>query len=163
MILDIFYSRQFLYFIAFGGTSAVVNLVCGYALYHTRLLPYSVAVFLGAASAMLVNFLLNYHFNFKGKELGRSIFDQFGTFFVVASIGILLTTLLARLALAALHGMGFHGISPYGRTLSAEFLAHLFAVGAVTFYSFVGHKYFSFNVGIRGQLRRALMHWQGGR
>jgi len=40
--------------------------------------------------------------------------------------------------------------------LQPEFIAHVFAVGVVTFYSFAAHSVFSFNHGIRAQVSRAL-------
>lgn len=158
MLLSACLSKNFLYFLAFGGTAALVNLGCGYALYRAELLPYFLSVFIGAASGLLVNFLLNYYFNFNYR--GRGFLSQFRTFFVVATVGTILTAVLARAFLLLFHVGGIVAITVFGWPLTAEFLAHLLSVGVVTIYSFLGHKYFSFNVGIRGQLRNTLHHFR---
>ena len=152
-----FFSKNFLYFLAFGGTAALVNLGCGYVLYRLWSLPYFLSVFLGAASGLLVNFMLNYYFNFNYR--GRGLLSQFRTFFVVAAGGTVLTAALARAFLTLLHAGGIVSITVLGRAFAAELLAHVLSIGVVTIYSFLGHKYFSFNVGIRGQLRNTFHHF----
>ena len=61
-LLRLFCSGEFLAFLVVGGISSVVNLACGYALYSATPLPYTLCVFLGALSGLVVNFLLNYFF-----------------------------------------------------------------------------------------------------
>lgn len=147
-------SRNFLYFIAFGGTAALVNLVCGYLLYSADLFPYIVSVFIAASAGLLVNFALNYKLNFKYE--GRKLSQQFGTFLVVASIGTLLTAVVAHFSMQVLLFFEIEDIVMVGFAVSAQFVAHIFSVGVITIYSFVAHKYLSFNVGIRNQLRKTI-------
>lgn len=153
-LLRLFCSREFLAFLVAGGIASVVNLACGFALYSATPLPYTLCVFLGALSGLVVNFLLNYFFIFKYK--GRDMFSQFQTFFAVALIGTMLTALLARLILAGLRWGHVEALDLCGYRLSAEFLAHALSVGFVTFYSYLAHKFFSFNVGFRKRLQEGM-------
>ena len=145
-------SREFVGFLFFGGVAALVNLVVGMLLYGDVLTPrinYWSSVFIGASFGLVVNFSLNYAFNFKFQ--GRSAFDQFRTFIVVAVIGTLLTASLASLFLWLIVISGVDE-KILGLSFSSRFLAHFCAIGVVTLYSFAAHKYFSFNVGIRMRL-----------
>lgn len=156
-MLDIFFSRQFARFLLFGGISALVTIVCGYVLYSTGALPYTFAVFVGAVSSIIVNFLLNYWFNFNYR--GRKALSQFNTFFVVAGIGTLLTAGLAKLFLFVFHALDTHTLGIGNHAISAEFAAQVLAVGLVTLYSYAAHKYLSFNEGICkafGRMRMAM-------
>ena len=155
--IALFVSRRFATFIVFGGLAALVNLGVGKTLYSvpaiTAVVPYWLAVALGAASGLLVNFGLNYAFNFSFQ--GRSAGAQLRTFIVVAVGGVALTALIA-------HGLvafaGWAGVaSPVriaGLALEVGFIAHVMATGLVTFYSFAAHSAFSFNVGLRSRLMR---------
>ena len=160
-LFRLFWTREFLEFLVMGAISLVANLGCGYALYSAALLPYTLCVFLGALSGLVVNFLLNYFFTFRYK--GRSIFSQFQTFFVVAFVGTVLTALLARLFLAALHWGHVVALVVYGYRFSAELLAHAVAVALITFYSYLAHKFFSFNVGFRKRIQNGMEHFKAGR
>ena len=152
MVLRIFFSKQFIYFLLFGGMAALTNLLVGWLLYQgdNAMLPYSLAVFIGASSGLLVNFGLNYAFNFGFR--GRSMLGQFRTFFIVAAVGTLLTAMLARLFLAIMHWLGADGLTFGSQAVTDKLVAHVISVGVVTFYSFVAHKYLSFNLGIRNAL-----------
>jgi len=156
-LIAFFLTKRFARFLVFGGVAALVNLAVGEFLYSSprvmALMPYSVAVAVGAASGMVVNFALNYVYNFR--YLGRSPISQFRTFVVVATIGVGLTALVADVVLwlAALSGAGSHlKVGPV--EISMAFAAHVFAVGLVTFYSFAAHSAFSFNEGLRAGVRR---------
>ncbi|MDD4702442.1 MAG: GtrA family protein [Desulfovibrio sp.] len=153
-MFNFLFSRNFLYFIAFGGTAALVNLLCGYLLYNANVFPYIVSVFIAASAGLLVNFALNYKLNFKYK--GRKLSQQFGTFLVVASIGTLLTAVVAHFSMQLLLFFEIEDIALAGFAVSSQFFAHVFSVGVITVYSFIAHKYFSFNVGIRNQLRKTI-------
>ena len=83
---------------------------------------------------------------------GRGILGQFWTFFLVAGLGTVLTALLARMALFVLVLMGLHQVNLIFFIMSAKFAAHALAVAVVTFYSYLAHKFFSFNVGFRRRL-----------
>lgn len=153
-------SRNFLYFIAFGGTAALVNLICGYFLYNAELFPYIVSVFIAASAGLLVNFFLNYKLNFKYK--GRKLSQQFGTFLVVATIGTVLTAIVAHFSMQLLLFFEIEDVALAGFAVSSQFVAHVFSVGVITVYSFIAHKYFSFNVGIRSQVRRTIANIKSG-
>lgn len=145
-----FWSPEFLRFCVFGGLAAVANLVIGYILYSNDVIPYFYAVLCGSASGLLVNFLCNYYFNFRYR--GRTLLRQFSTFFIVAGVGTLLNALIAKLLL--LIGLRLLPVLPLTAQcpwLSAhlEVGCHVLSIGLVTLYSFLGHKYFSFNEGIR--------------
>ena len=151
----LFLTRRFATFVVFGGLAAAVNLLVGWVLYtvppFAHHLPYWLGVGVGAASGLLVNFGLNYAFNFG--YFGRSALAQLRTFTVVAAIGVVLTALLAQavVSIAALFGIeDEHTVGSH--RIDVELAAHVIAVGLVTFYSFVAHSAFSFNVGIRRRL-----------
>jgi putative flippase GtrA len=150
---------RFARFVVFGGLAAVVNLGVGRALYTnaatTVWLPYWAAVLIATSSGMVVNFGLNYAYNFTYR--GRSALLQFRTFVGVAIVGVGLTALVAEGALYVLVATHWATSLALGSmVLQPEFIAHVFAVGVVTFYSFAAHSAFSFNQGIRAQIGRAL-------
>lgn len=145
-----YWSPEFLRFLVFGGLAALTNLGIGYILYSNDLLPYFFAVFFGSASGLLVNFLCNYYFNFRYR--GRTLIHQFSTFFIVAGVGTLLNALIAKLFLLFGHWLLPALPASALKTLLTAHLeigCHILSIGVVTFYSFLGHKYFSFNEGIR--------------
>lgn len=154
--LALFVSRRFATFIVFGGLAALVNIGVGKTLYTVPALasvvPYWLAVALGTACGMLVNFGLNYTFNFSFQ--GRSAGAQLRTFAVVSIGGVTLTSLIAYGLVGLASWVGLNSIHIAGIALQAGFLAHVAAVGLVTFYSFAAHSAFSFNVGLRTRLMR---------
>lgn len=139
--------RQFLLFLVFGGCAAVVSVFTGWLLYRNSdtLLPYPLAVSIGATAAIVVNFGLNYVFNFSFR--GRSMLAQFQTFATVAVIGVFITALLAWLFELILSHVEMDGFGVGKFYVTAKLAAHILAVGCVTFYSFLAHKFFSFNIG----------------
>lgn len=88
---------------------------------------------LGYVCGMTTNFLLNKYVNFASKE--RSILRQARTFFIVASIGLALNSLLMELLVLKFHL----------RLLVAKALS----IGIVMLWSFWGHKTLTFQGGIR--------------
>lgn len=159
--LALFVSRRFATFVVFGGLAALVNIGVGKTLYSVPAIaaavPYWLAVAIGSACGLLVNFGLNYTFNFGFQ--GRSAGAQLRTFIVVAVGGVVLTALIAS-GLVAL--AGWIGVSSplriAGVALETGFIAHVMATGLVTFYSFAAHSAFSFNVGLRTRLMRLFSH-----
>lgn len=158
-LLRAYLSRQFLMFILFGGSAAVVNLASGVLLYGRgdNLLPYWAAVTIAAMTGLLVNFFLNYFFNFRYR--GRSAVGQLSTFCAVAFVGIALTAMMA-VFFRDLIGLG-RGVTAIltAMGVSPDFVAHLLSVGVVTFYSYAAHRYFTFNVGIRNRTRLLLSRY----
>jgi putative flippase GtrA len=140
-------------FLLFGGAAAVVNLATGWTLYGAGLMPALPSWFATGAAAsagLIVNFGLNYSFNFRFRA--RSAIDQFRTFCFVAGLGIVLQSFLAsvlRFFLELTVGPVFEFA---GRAVHATFAAHCTAVALVAIYSFPAHKYLSFNVGVRARM-----------
>lgn len=124
---------------------ALVQLLLAFHFAGTPLL-YALAIVLGAACGMSVNFLVSRNFVFARDQ--RSAHEQMASFFVIS-----LTTLLLRLiaafgliSLFALPLFGWIGALPVDAPF--ERAAHLGAVGIVTIYSFFAHKHISFAGGI---------------
>jgi len=153
----LFLSRRFATFIVFGGLAALVNIGVGKTLYSVptvaAVVPYWLAVAIGSACGLLVNFGLNYTFNFSFQ--GRSAGAQLRTFIVVAVGGVVLTAVIAQSLVALAGWVGLASpVRLAGVALEIGFLAHVAATGLVTFYSFAAHSAFSFNVGLRSRLMR---------
>lgn len=147
------HAQELAMFLLFGGVAALANLLVGWQLYAEGrpALPYWCATAIAAASGLLVNFTLNYTFNFKFRD--RSAFDQFATFCVVALVGVAITSALSHAILALLTvsaGAAFH-LGPVA--VRSAFAAHVAAVGLTVLYSFPAHRCMSFNVGIRARFR----------
>jgi putative flippase GtrA len=151
-----FLNRQFAFFLVFGGCAAFTSIVTGWFLYRNEHapFPYSLAVAIGAAAAILVNFGLNYAFNFHFR--GRSLLAQLQTFALVALIGVFLTALSASVFYKIILIIGSEDWHSGDAAITAKLVAHILAVGLVTLYSFLAHKFFSFNVGFAGRLRNKL-------
>ena len=155
--LRFFMTRRFATFLVFGGLAALVNLIVGRTLYATpsvaAVMPYWAAVVIGTASGMLVNFGLNYTLNFRYE--GRSATAQLRTFVVVALGGMGLMALLAPALMRLAVWAGFDsGLTLGAWHASTPFLAHVAAIGLVTFYSFAAHSALSFNAGLRAFVMR---------
>lgn len=147
-------ARQLAAFLLFGGLAALANLTVGWQLYGRGLfpaLPYWCATAIAGASGLLVNFTLNYVFNFKFR--GRSALEQLSTFCIVALVGVAITSALSSAILALLHASIGAILSLGHLTLTSTFAAHFAAVGLTVLYSFPAHKYMSFNIGIRAQFQ----------
>ncbi|HEX4635872.1 MAG TPA: GtrA family protein [Rhizomicrobium sp.] len=140
-------------FLLFGGLAAVTNLAVGWQLYGRGLfpdLPYWCATALAAMSGLVVNFGLNYVFNFKFRR--RSAFRQFSTFCIVALIGVAITSGLSSGIVSLLHSWAGPVLNLGGFEVKSAFAAHFTAVGLTVLYSFPAHKFMSFNIGIRAQV-----------
>ena len=147
-----FTDPQFLRFLLFGGTAAVISFASGYVLYAWTAVPYSLAVFIGSAAAIFVNFFLNYAFNFH--YAGRSMAAQFTTFASIAVFGVFLTAFIAKACLTVSLWALPDGLF---ELLTLEVICHIVSIGAVTFYSFFAHKYMSFNKGMMAWLKDTAM------
>ena len=147
-------ARQFAFFLLFGGSAALANLLVGWLLYGTGLspaLPYWSATGIAAAAGLVINFALNYAFNFRFRQ--RSALRQFATFCAVALVGVALTSALSDMVLALL-APAASGLRDGGQPVALKFVAHVVAVALVAVYSFFGHKYLSFNIGIYARLNQ---------
>lgn len=154
-----FFDLRFAKFLIFGSLAAIINLAIGGLLYSgdeaTQLLPYWLAVTVGGVAALIAGFILNLHFNFQYS--GRPTLAMFQTYTTVALGGLVLSVVLASIYLKITELLyqkeGFYIGSQY---LSFEFISHFFSVGSVAIYSYLSHKYFTFNIGIFQQLERFL-------
>jgi putative flippase GtrA len=147
-------AKELAIFLLFGGLAALTNLLVGWQLYGKGLfpaLPYWCATGMAATSGLLVNFGLNYAFNFKFR--GRSAFQQFSTFCVVALVGVVITSVLSNGILLFLNALAGPLIDLGGFAVRSTFAAHFAAVGLTVLYSYPAHKLMSFNVGIRAQFQ----------
>ena len=152
-IHSLFFTRQFAVFLIFGGSATLTSLVTGWFLYGNGrdVLPYFWAVIVASLAGLLVNFAGNFIFNFHYS--GRSMWGQFTTFTIVSLFGTWLTGILATGFLWCLLWLSFDGFDCYGFWVPAKLCAHTCAVAVVTFYSYLAHTYFSFNVGILARLK----------
>jgi len=151
-------------FLAFGGTAALANLLAGWLLYGAQLvpgLPYWCATATAAAIGLVVNFALNYSYNFTFRE--RPALHQFQTFCAIAAVGILLTSAISAGLKAVFEDWLGPSLALAGLTIRADFAAHFMAVGLVALYSFPAHKAISFNVGIRARLRQLRASFGGAK
>ena len=138
--------RQFLLFLAFAGLAALVNVLSRAGLSSVGI-SFSLAIAVAYVLGMFVNFTLNKYLNFKSRE--RSTAAQANTFVVVAMCGLLLVEVIA--------GLARWGISRAGIEIplvSTETAAHATAVGLVAIYSFLAHRFLTFDRGILLALAR---------
>lgn len=114
-------------------------------------LALGLAIAIGAACGLTVNFLLSRRYVFRTD--GRRIHQQFVTFLGVSISTAVLRIIVAYtlVALLSLPVFGFLLTLPV--SLPVERLAHLGAVGMVTVYSFLAHRHISFAGGFRKRLR----------
>ena len=149
-------ARELIMFVLFGATAAAITLSVGWILYGSRLpiqVPYWSATGIAAAAGLIVNFGLNYTFNFKFRD--RSASQQFATFGLVAGFGIFLTSALSAAFLHVLEYAAASSSFDLGNLIvRPQFAAHVMAVGVVALYSFPAHRLVSFNVGIFVRLRQ---------
>ena len=148
-------AKQLAAFLLFGGVAALTNLIVGWQLYGKGLfpaLPYWCATAAAATSGLLVNFGLNYLFNFKFR--GRSALRQFSTFCIVALVGVAITSALSSGILSMLNRLAGPVLHLGGLQVTSAFAAHFAAVGLTVLYSFPAHKCMSFNAGIRAQFHQ---------
>lgn len=132
-MIKYFLTRQFLKFLAVGGTAAVLN-------WTTRLilsiwLSFSWAVILAYAFGMAFAFLLNSFFVFpKSKKLRhRQARD-----FVIVNLSFTPIVWLAAVQIDAM-------LRDFGMTLYSEELAHALAISLPVLASFLMYKFFAFD------------------
>ncbi len=126
-------SRQFVGFLAAGGTAALANFGSRILLSHW--LHYVPAIVLAYCIGMVTAFVLNRAFVFR--NAGNALHQQM-LWFIAINLLAVAQTVLISLALAhwlfPLAGFDFH----------PETVAHAVGVMVPVFTSFVGHKYLSF-------------------
>jgi len=137
--------RLFLNYIWIGGFATVVD-TGALVFFRVKLGLY---VWLSAGLAylcgMITNFLLNKYLNFASEA--RSFLRQARTFFIVASLGLVMKALLMEFFVQTVHM----------RLLIAQFVA----VAIVMLWSFWGHHKMTFRGGIRSYMSHRLDRWLG--
>lgn len=138
--------RQIALYGAFSGLAAGVNIGSRYLL-STGGLSFTWSVILAYGLGMIVNFLLNRHYNFPRGP--RAAVHEMSTFLVIAGLGLVITTVVSNLLIPVVQA--WPGAWAAGE---AETVAHVTAVGLTAVYSFGGHKFFTFREGVRAGLSR---------
>jgi len=135
--------NQFILYVLFAGTAAASNIGLRWFLSHIGL-QFWLSICLAYLTGMFINFSLNKFFNFK-QDNRKTIF-QAQTFFILAVIGLIFTEAISHLIL-----IQFVAVQDY---LYGKDLAHIAAVGMVMIYSFLAHRYITFNGGIRYRIQQ---------
>ncbi|MHB2149553.1 GtrA family protein [Calditrichota bacterium LG25] len=133
-------TKQFILYNFFAGIATVINIVSRYIMNEFYEINFYIAIMIAYLLGMLVNFILNKNFNFNKSE--RKSYQQFRTFFIIALLGLFLTTVFSMLYITILQRIFILNLTKY------ETIAHIFAVITVSIYSFLGHKYLTFKKGI---------------
>lgn len=162
-MIDIYRTPEFSRFLFFGAIAALTTLGTSWLLYGARLLPdlpYWCATGVGATAGLIVNFVLNYLFNFRYHQ--RSIAQQFVTFFLVAWFGVVLTSGISEMCLLLLSAIGIDKIGTGHLLFDKNLMANVTAVALVALYSFPAHKFISFNVGLNARMSQLRALTVGG-
>ena len=131
-----FASRQFLIFLATGGTAALVNFVS--RIIYDQWLAFSTSVLLAYMTGMVTAYVLARAFVFKTsvQPLHRSI----AFFVLVNALAIVQTWAISLLML-------YQVLPALQIDLLAPELAHATGIVVPVFTSYLGHKYWSFRSG----------------
>lgn len=150
---------QYIRYLACSACAAATNFAVGFALVQgagfTSGFRYPLAVACGYTIGMVVNFVLNRRFTFSSSD--RTRIAQSRTFLVVATTGLVLTSAIASgvrsILEVILPGTPALGWLP-ASLANAETIGQVVAIGIVSVYSFAGHRYLTFDRGIRFQMHR---------
>lgn len=127
-----FFTRQFLGFVAVGGTAALLHWLARIALSHW--LPFALAVALAYAVGMLVAFLLNSFFVFQRSTRPRALQARD---FVLINLASFPVVWLASIGLE--RGLRMLGMIDY-----TEALAHAVAISLPMLATFLIYKFHAF-------------------
>lgn len=136
--------KFYLYFLI-GGSAALVSIGSRYLISLTGIFSFEIAILIGYILGMLWNFFINKFFNFR--SFSRKTQLQLLTFVIIASFGLLLTTVLSLI---------FKLILQIYIELPVEYselFGHITAVECVMIYSFACHKLYTFRGGIIRELK----------
>jgi putative flippase GtrA len=139
---------QFLCYLTISSLAALTNILVGFSLYGLLGLStgplYAAAVAIGYLTGMVVNWSLNRIVTFP--RAGRSKLDELRTFVAVASVGLLLTVVLAAIVRSTFAPVvaEFLTRADWFPAPSAELTAQVMAVAVVVVYSFFAHKWITF-------------------
>ena len=134
VVRNIFFSRQFIYFVMAGGTAALANFLSRIVLSSLGV-PFYLAVVLAYLFGMVIAFLLFNYVVFKknSNSFGRSLFG----FVAVNIVGILVT-------LSVSSGLYYYLFPLVNFNFYSAEISHFIGISLTTFTSFIGHKLFSF-------------------
>jgi putative flippase GtrA len=139
-------ANQIIKFLIFSGAAALANIFLRIALSDLLHLNFYLAISVSYFVGMLINFLLNKNFNFpKGP---RKYTQEMQTFIVIALIGLFLTNILSGFFLRIISGIHIFSSN------NSKTISHILAVGVVSIYSFIGHKYFTYKKGLILKFRK---------
>lgn len=127
-----FFTRQFLGFVAVGGTAALLHWLARIAL--SQWLPFSTAVVLAYAIGMLVAFLLNSFFVFRRSARPRA---RQARDFVIINLLSFPVVWLAAITLE-------RGLRSLGMMHYTEALAHAIAISLPMLATFLIYKFYAF-------------------
>jgi putative flippase GtrA len=127
-----FFTRQFLGFVAVGGTAALLHWLARIAL--SQWLPFSMAVVVAYIVGMLVAFLLNSFFVFQQSTRPRA---KQARDFVVINLASFPLVWLASMGLA-------HMLRALGHVHYTEALAHAIAISLPMLATFLIYKFYAF-------------------
>ena len=141
MLLE--FIKQFFRYLLFSGFAAAGNIGSRYLLSLSGYVNYQVAIIIAYIIGMIINFSLNKNYNFsKGT---RKTIHELRSFIIIALTGLLLVTVFASLFLALLANIVLPGLD----IEIQETISHVIAVGIVSVFNFISHKYLTFKDGIR--------------
>ncbi len=127
------YRRQFVVFLATGGTAAIVNF--GSRIVYNQWTGFSTAVILAYLTGMVTAFILAKLFVFKDSKQSM---QRSAVFFTLVSVVAVIQTWVVSVGLADY-------VFPYMHVVwHAHDLAHAAGVAFPVFTSYLGHKHWSF-------------------
>jgi len=142
--------RQILFFFTFSGLAAIINIGSRFYLSKNLSIDYTSAVTIAYFLGMVANYLLNKFFNFP--QGSRNAIKEMRTFIVVAIVGLGITIILSNLLIFFIEEWKTNTIPDK----DIKTAAHIGAVGLTAVYSFLCHKYLTYQGGIRFGIRRVL-------
>jgi putative flippase GtrA len=132
-VVKSFFTRQFVLFLAVGGSAALVNFWS--RVLYSRWLEFPAAVMVAYCTGMVTAFTLNRRFVFKGSKhsMRRS-----AVYFCLVNLVAVVQTWGVSMLLA-------YYLLPYLKvTWHVQELAHAAGVAVPVFTSFIGHRHFTF-------------------
>ena len=131
---------QIINFLVFSGIAALANILLRMVLSELAHLNFYLAITASYCLGMVINFSLNKRFNFpKGP---RKYIEEMQTFLIIALVGLFLTNMLSGVFFKLISKLHIFDVGV------SETASHILAVGVVSIYSFIGHKYFTYMKGL---------------
>ena len=127
-LIESLLTRLFALYVVFAGIATVVDFAVLAALVQFAGVNYMLAAAFSYICGMITNFSLNKFFNFRNKS--RAVAMQFGVFIAVALVGLVINQAVIYVLVE------FCGVY--------YLLAKIISVVIVMFWSFFGHKNFTF-------------------